>query len=127
MKKVEQLIIENKLINANETVAVACSGGQDSMCLLNVLSNLQNKLKFTLVAINIDHNLRENSKNDSLFVKKYCESKGIKLYSFSLDVKETCLKNKLGVEQGARDARYKVFKKLFFAVSIINFLLSFEL
>jgi len=112
MKKVEQLIVESKLINANETIAVACSGGQDSMCLLNVLYNLQSKLNFTLVAINIDHNLRENSKNDSLFVKKYCESKGIKLYSFSLDVKELCKKNKLSVEQGAREARYKAFKKL---------------
>lgn len=112
MKKVEELIIENNLIKPNEIVGVACSGGQDSMCLLNILNNLKNKLKFDLVAINIDHNLRESSKSDSAFVKNYCESKGIKLYSYSLNVREYCLKHKVGLEQGARDARYKTFKKL---------------
>jgi len=112
MKKVEQLIIENNLIKPHEVVAVACSGGQDSMCLLNVLNNLTAKLNFTLVAINIDHNLRESSKGDSAFVKNYCDTHGIKLYAYSLDVREYCLKHKVGLEQGARDARYKVFKKL---------------
>lgn len=112
MKKVEQLIVKNNLIKSGEVVAVACSGGQDSMCLLDILFNLQEKLNFTLVAINIDHNLRENSKNDSLFVKKYCESKNIKLYAYSLDIESLCKSNKLGVEQGAREGRYKVFKKL---------------
>jgi len=51
MKKVEQLIIENNLIKPHEVVAVACSGGQDSMCLLNVLNNLTAKLNFTLIAV----------------------------------------------------------------------------
>ncbi len=112
MKKVEQLIVDNQLIKKGEIVAVACSGGKDSMCLLNVLYNLKDKLGFELVAINIDHNLRENSKNDSLFVKKYCESKGIKCYAYSLDINSLCASNKLGLEQGAREGRYKVFKKL---------------
>ena len=112
MKKVEQLIVENNLIKPNEVIAVACSGGQDSMCLLNILYGLKDKLKFQLVAINIDHNLRESSKGDSLFVKKYCETKGIKLYAFSVNVREICLKHKMTLEQGARDARYKIFKKL---------------
>lgn len=112
MKKVEQLIIDNNLIKKGDIVGVACSGGQDSMCLLNVLYNLKDKHHFELVAINIDHNLREGSKNDSLFVKKYCESKNIKCYSYSLDINSLCATNKLGVEQGAREGRYKVFKKL---------------
>ena len=112
MKKVEQLIIDNNLIKAGEIVGVACSGGQDSMCLLNVLYNLKDKLNFELVAINIDHNLRETSQNDSLFVKNYCDSKGIKCYSYSLDINALCEANKLGLEQGAREGRYKVFKRL---------------
>jgi len=112
MKKVEQLIVNNNLIKPGEVVAVACSGGQDSMCLLNVLFGLQKKLKFTLVAINIDHCLRAASKNDSLFVKNYCEKHEIKLYSYALDVKGLCDNKKLTIEQGAREARYKVFEKL---------------
>ena len=112
MKKVKQLIIDNNLINSGDIVGVACSGGQDSMCLLNVLHDLQDSIGFELVAVNIDHNLRENSKNDSAFVKNYCESKGIKCYSYSLDINAICSANKMTVEQGAREGRYKVFKKL---------------
>lgn len=112
MKKVEQLIIDNNLIKSGDIVGVACSGGQDSMCLLNVLYDLTSKLGFELVAVNIDHNLRENSKNDSAFVKKYCESKNIKCYSYSIDISSMCATNKMTIEQGAREGRYKVFKKL---------------
>lgn len=112
MNKVEQLIVNNKLINANETVAVACSGGQDSMCLLNILMHLKNKLKFNLVAINVDHSLRKNSASDSMFVKNYCEKNNIKLYSYVLDINKLCANKKLGLEQGAREGRYAVFNKL---------------
>ena len=112
MNKIEQFVVNSKLIKEGETIAVACSGGQDSMCLLNVLMHLTHKLKFNLVAINVDHSLRKTSANDSLFVKNYCEKNGIKLYSFVLDINKLCSNKKLGVEQGAREGRYQVFNKL---------------
>ena len=34
--KVEETIIKNSLINNNDKIVVAVSGGPDSMCLLNV-------------------------------------------------------------------------------------------
>lgn len=112
MLNVEKTIVKNKLINKGERVAVACSGGMDSMCLLSVLMGLREKLEFELVAINIDHNLRENSKSDSRFVKSFCDKNNIKLFAFSVDVKKYCETKKMTTEQGARDLRYKAFKKL---------------
>lgn len=112
MNKIEQLIIDNNLIKEGETIAVACSGGQDSMCLLNILMHLKHRLKYNLVAVNVDHGLRATSANDSSFVKKYCERHDIKLYSFTLDINKLCANKKLGVEQGAREGRYQVFNKL---------------
>ncbi len=112
MKNIEKLIVNNKLINKGEVVAVALSGGSDSMCLLHVLNTLKERLGFEVVAVNIDHNLRENSKKDSLFVKNYCFQNGIKLYSYSIDVNKICAEKRLTVEQGAREGRYKIFKKL---------------
>ena len=112
MNKIEQLIINNKLIKEGETIGVACSGGQDSMCLLNVLMHLRHKLKFNLVVINVDHSLRKNSANDSMFVKNYCEKNNIKCYPFVLDINSLCSNKKVGLEQGAREGRYQVFNKL---------------
>lgn len=112
MKKVEQLIVNNKLIKEGETIAVACSGGQDSMCLLNVLMRLRNKLKFNLVVVNVDHSLRKTSASDSNFVRNYCEKNNLKLYSYVLDIAKLCENKKMGVEQGAREGRYQVFNKL---------------
>lgn len=112
MKNIEKLIVSKNMIKKGETVGVALSGGSDSMCLLHVLNTLKDRLGFKLVAINIDHNLRENSKKDSLFVKNYCEKHNIKLYAFSIDVNKICAEKHLSVEQGAREGRYKIFKKL---------------
>lgn len=112
MINIEKTIVKNHLINKGERVAVACSGGMDSMCLLSLLMGLREKLEFELVAINIDHNLRENSKNDSRFVKNFCDKNNIKLFSFSVDVRKYCESKKVTTEQGARDLRYKAFKKL---------------
>lgn len=112
MKKVEQLIVNNKLIKEGETIAVACSGGQDSMCLLNILMKLRNKLNFELVVINVDHGLRKTSAGDSAFVKNYCEKNKLKLYSYVLDISKLCQDKKMGTEQGAREGRYQVFNKL---------------
>ena len=112
MKNIESLILNKKLILKGETVGVAVSGGSDSMCLLHLLNSLKEKLGFNVVAINVDHNLRENSASDSLFVKNYCEKNGIKLYAYSLNIAKLCEEKRLTVEQGAREGRYKVFKKL---------------
>lgn len=112
MKNIESLIVKNKMILPGETVGVAVSGGSDSMCLLHLLNVLKDKLNFEVVAINVDHNLRENSANDSAFVKNYCEKQGIRLYAYSIDVNKICEDKHLTIEQGAREARYKTFKKL---------------
>lgn len=112
MKNIEKLIVNKNLILKGETVGVAVSGGSDSMCLLHLLNSLKEKLGFNVVAINVDHNLRENSANDSLFVKNYCDKNNIKLFAYSIDVNSICAEKKLTVEQGAREGRYKIFKKL---------------
>lgn len=112
MKNIEKLIKENKLINAGEVVGVACSGGIDSMSLLHYLNSIKEQYNFSVVAINIDHDLRENSANDSLFVKNYCEQNHIKLYSYKVDVHKLVEEKRYTVEQAGRELRYRVFKKL---------------
>lgn len=112
MQNVEKLIISNKLINENETIGVACSGGRDSMALLHFLNSIKEKFKFNIVCINIDHNLRENSKSESMFVLRYCEKQGIKVCSYKVNVQAIVKKQNVTLEQGARIARYRIFDSL---------------
>ena len=111
MKNIDKIIEKYNLINNGEIIGVACSGGRDSMALLHYLNSIKGN-KFSVVCINIDHNLRETSASDSAFVCCYCEKNGIKVLSYKVDVKSLCEKEKLTLEEGAREARYRIFKSL---------------
>ena len=112
MKHVMKLIKDKKLINTGEVVGVACSGGIDSMCLLHYLISIKDELGCEVVAINIDHGLREASASDTMFVKNYCEHNNIKFVGHKVDVHKLLGEKKYTVEQAARELRYKTFKKL---------------
>ena len=52
-----------------DKIAVAVSGGKDSVCLLHLLLNNKEKLNIEIIAVNVDHGIRgKESENDSLFV-----------------------------------------------------------
>lgn len=112
MNSVLNLIQSKKLIQANQKIGVAVSGGIDSMCLLHFLNSQKSNLKIELCAINIDHSIRQNSKQDSEFVKNYCKQNGIPCHCFKVDAKKFCEQNKLSLEEGARICRYNVFNSL---------------
>jgi len=65
-----------------------------------------------VVAINIDHGIRENSANDTAFVVNYCNKNGIEVHSFRVDAIKYSEDNKLTLEQGARECRYRIFKSI---------------
>lgn len=112
MDKIIEDIKKRELVKAGEKIAVACSGGKDSMCLLHYLWTHKSELGIDVLAVNVDHSIRENSESDSNFVAKYCEKNGIKLYSFKVNAKQFSEDKKLTLEQGARECRYRVFRSL---------------
>ncbi len=98
---------------AGKRVCVACSGGADSLCLLHYLSLRAAQDGFVLSAVHIEHGLRgEKSKEDAAFVADFCKQKDIPLFSFSFDCRALAAKEKIGVEEAARKARYGAFETL---------------
>ena len=79
MREVENIIKTYNLIKRGETIGIAVSGGRDSMALLHFLNTIK-KDDFSIIAINVDHNLREASAQDSTFVRTYCEKNNIKCF-----------------------------------------------
>lgn len=98
------------IINKGETVAVALSGGSDSMALLHFLRASAEKIGFKVVALNVEHGIRgESSLNDTAFVTDYCNLNNIPLIKYSVDSLAKARAEKLSVEEAARALRYECF------------------
>ncbi len=112
MQSVLKTINKNKLIKSGEIIGVACSGGIDSMSLLHYLNSLKNELDIDVVAINVDHSIRETSAEDTLFVSNYCRENHIRFYKFKIDSYKIANEQKICLEEAARIGRYGIFEGL---------------
>ena len=96
-----------------KTVAVAVSGGADSVALLGVMLSLKTEYGFEVIAAHFNHKLRgKESDRDEQFVKSLCDEKGVKLISGGGDVAAFSKEKKISTELAARQMRYDFFDKL---------------
>ncbi len=104
-------MLDISLLKKDSAVAVALSGGKDSVCLLHMLLKTAKRQNITVKAINVEHGLRgESSIKDSAFVKNLCDELGVPVLLFSVDVLGRVKKTGESLEQAARELRYECFK-----------------
>ncbi len=96
----------------DKRLAVGVSGGRDSICLLHAATNCGAVKKSNLIAVHVNHGLRETAVRDEQFVRDFCEKNGIAFRAFGVDVKTYAERNGLTVEQAARELRYDIFYTL---------------
>ena len=102
--RINNLIKDYNLIKKNELIAVALSGGKDSVLTLHALKNYQNYLDFDLVAISVDegidgyrqHGIDSAIKNAKdlgveLVQKSFKEEEGFALDDIYQDFKSACI------------------------------------
>ena len=78
--KVEQRIIEEKLVDPGDVVVVAVSGGPDSVALLHVLFALAERYSWQLVVAHVNHQFRgAESDAEANFVGKLADFLGASL------------------------------------------------
>ena len=112
MESVLKTIKKDKLFKAGDVVGVACSGGIDSICLLHYLNSIREDLDIEIVAVNIDHQIRPTSADDTAFVADFCRKNRIRCYKFKVNALEIAKEQKICLEEAARIARYKAFDGL---------------
>jgi tRNA(Ile)-lysidine synthase len=102
-----------ELLAAGDSVLVALSGGPDSVALLHLLWSLRRELKLTLGAVYINHQIREQAaKKEEAFCRKLCDKLGVRLHIVRENIPYLATVVKKGIEETARDYRYRTFESL---------------
>lgn len=109
-KKIKEIKNRN-LINENDKILIAFSGGPDSMFLYYILKKIQKEYNLEISLIYINHNLRYDVENDIKIVTKFAKENNVKLYIKNIDVKKYAKENKKSIELAARELRYEIINK----------------
>ncbi len=112
LDRVRGFIEAERMAEKGMKVAVALSGGRDSVCLLGILRLLQPELGIELSAVHVDHGLRETAARDRAFCEELCAREGIPLTVRAVDVKARVRETGESIEEAARNLRYGVFASL---------------
>ncbi len=111
-KKVRNFMEEYHMVEREDTILAAVSGGADSLCLLMLLHALCEGMGFTLRAVHVEHGIRgEASLRDARFVEEICAKYQIPCRIYHCRALEYAREKKLSVEEAARKLRYQFFQK----------------
>ena len=98
---------------AGERVAVAVSGGADSVALLVAMADSRAETGIVLSAIHVHHGLRgAEADGDAEFVAQISKRLDVPLYTKRGDVAALAAARSQGIEEAARALRYQSFQEL---------------
>ena len=108
-KKIHEAVCRYGMEKIYNGAIVGFSGGADSSALLHYLKD-----KCTSVlAIHVNHQIRgAEADRDEAFCRKICEQYGVKLLVFSVDVPALARERHQGLEETARNERYRIFNQV---------------
>ena len=86
-----------------KTIVVACSGGPDSMALLDMLNQKQN---YNIIVCHVNYQKRESAFRDESIVKEYCLK-----HNLSFHLLKPIYSSSQNFQAWARDVRYDFFEQ----------------
>jgi len=108
LDRVAHTIARYRMFEPSQQVAVAVSGGADSVCLLYVLLDLAPQWDLRLSVLHLDHGLRgQESQQDAEFVRALAGRLGLPLFLRETPVAQS----PDNLEQAAREARLAFFRE----------------
>ncbi|NND49260.1 MAG: tRNA lysidine(34) synthetase TilS [Rhizobiales bacterium] len=89
-----------------DRIAIAVSGGRDSMALLRMMQRWadRSEARMQIVALTVDHDLRAGSQDEARQVADWCAALGVEHHC----LKWAGLKPQAGIQERAREARYRL-------------------
>ena len=102
----------NTLWNKEDKIAIALSGGVDSIVLFHLLVTEYKDSYKELVVFHINHGLRQESYEEAEFVEKFVKDFGVKFYKEELNMSGLERDSHTSEEMLARELRYQAFNKM---------------
>ncbi len=103
--KVHRTIRSRQLFERHQRLLVAVSGGQDSLCLMKLLLDLQPKWEWDLGIAHCDHRWRTDSEANADHVEKLAQSWGVSFYLATAE-------KPVNSEAAARNWRYEALNAI---------------
>ena len=112
-KLVERVLRAHDFFRPARTLLVACSGGPDSLALLDVLDILRAAGGAELVCAHYEHGMRgADSLEDAHFVEAFCAARAIPFVCEAGDVPVYARAHRLSLETAARVCRYEFLHRV---------------
>lgn len=109
LDQLNTFINRHQLIEVDDSLVLAVSGGKDSV----VMAHLFHQLNYKFVIAHCNFKLRaEDSDHDEAFVKELARQMNVPFFSQTFDTVTYATRNKLSIQMAARDLRYQWFKSL---------------
>ncbi|PMB05535.1 tRNA lysidine(34) synthetase TilS [Fischerella thermalis CCMEE 5273] len=107
--KIHRTIRSRHLFERKEHLLVAVSGGQDSLCLIKLLLDLQPKWEWKLGIAHCDHRWRTDSQANAQHIENLAKNWGISFYLQTVETRDLA---SLQSEAAAREWRYQVLSAI---------------
>ena len=109
--RIRETIRKHGMLRAGDRVALAVSGGADSVALLRLFHSLRAELGIALVVVHFNHQLRgAESDEDEKFVAALAQALALPIITGRADVALTAKRNHWNLEDAARRLRYQFFE-----------------
>ncbi|MCR4642966.1 MAG: tRNA lysidine(34) synthetase TilS [Lachnospiraceae bacterium] len=105
--EVNAYIGARELIRPEDTLLIGVSGGADSLCLFDILTDGARAARTAVC--HVHHHLRAAADEEELFVRRLCEERGVEYHRADVDLST---QKGLSVEEAARKLRYEAFAEI---------------
>jgi tRNA(Ile)-lysidine synthase len=113
LRRVFEALRRYQMVRPGDRVAVAVSGGADSVALLLLLEEMRSRLGIAVLVAHFNHLLRgAGSEEDEEFVRALAKKRGMELASAREDIAAEARRMRANVEETARERRYRFFARL---------------
>lgn len=103
LEKGKKILFKICRLDPSRPVVAGISGGADSIAMLDMLV----KLDFKVCVAHLNHQLRPTALRDEEFVRNIAESRDLECFSRKVAVKQLAKDSGEGIEEAARNARYR--------------------
>lgn len=113
IEKVVKRIEKTGLIKRNDRIVVGCSGGPDSIFLLEVLLRIREEYNLFLGLAHINHMFRgDEAERDENFVRSLGKKYNIPVFVRRKSMEELSREKKITLEEAGREIRYSFFDEV---------------